>query len=99
MMLPRVVRKLRKFSIYVSVYIMLTIFMFSPVAQVYSNYILPRENYDKMILGEGNSQITDMEIIINNPNIKKEVRPSEAGSPYTPITSASGSGDTFNPSP
>ena len=65
MKLPRVVRKFRKFSIYVSVYIMLTIFMFTPVAQVYSSYILPRDNYNTFRIGDGNSQITDMEIIIN----------------------------------
>ncbi|MCG3220863.1 MAG: hypothetical protein H7641_05730, partial [Candidatus Heimdallarchaeota archaeon] len=74
---------------------MLTIFMFTPVAQVYSSYILPRDNYNIRI-GDGNSQITNMEIIFNDPNIKKEVRPSEIGSPYTPITSTSGSGDIFD---
>ncbi|MHA2255174.1 MAG: hypothetical protein ACXAAM_03795, partial [Candidatus Heimdallarchaeaceae archaeon] len=74
---------------------MLTIFMFTPVAQVYSTYTLPRDNFDRIRIGDGNTQLTDMEIIINNPNLKKEVRPSEVGSPYTAITASSGSGDNF----
>ena len=96
MKLPKVVRKLRKFSIYVSVYIMLAIFMFTPVSQVYSSYILPRDNFNIIKIGDSNSQLEDIEIIFGNPNIKKDVRPSEASAPYIPITSTSGSGNAFS---
>ncbi|MCG3257335.1 MAG: hypothetical protein KAU62_14645, partial [Candidatus Heimdallarchaeota archaeon] len=94
MKFPSHLRKLRKFTVYSFTFYMLILVMFAPVTQIYAaaNPTFNRSLAGSITLDNGE---TITEIIINDPSVKLEVRPEEVGSPYSPISSISGSGDAF----